>query len=265
MELTSRRDFVRRTCLFTLLGKTHPVRYTLHRRFLRTARAAGYKVIGIVEPGYPKSYLEGTGVQDVPQTGDGIGSAYRQGLRLALEQRECAAYAEPEKVSYVRAIVKTVQPILQKNVELAVPRRITMRSYPPVQQQTEKIGNEFFRQLTGCNVDVFFGPESIASGKAADIFLSYESAKFPGKEDSHDAHIVPIMECVISKLKVLSVPVRYEHPREQILIERGMDAMVRRYKRLYAHTQCLLERYNQLKARDRDGISLPTQSVWQAQ
>ncbi len=265
MELTSRSDCIRRTCLFTLLGKTYPVRYGLHRKFLRAARAAGYRVIAIVEPEYPKSYLVGTGVQAVPQTGVGIGSAYRQGLGLALEEGECAAYAEPEKVSYVREIVKTVQPILQKNVELTVPKRITMRSYPPVQQQTEKIGNKFFRQLTGYGIDVFFGPETIASGKAAEIFLSYESAKFPGKEDSHDAHIVPIMECIISKLNVLSVPVQYEHPREQILIERDMDAMVRRYKRLYAHTQCLLERYNQLKARDRSGISPPIQSVWQAQ
>lgn len=233
--------------MFTLLSKTYPQRYSLHLKFLSAARKKGYEVLAIVDRSYP-SQLKETTIECHPQIGSGIGAAYRQGLGLALERCEYAAYAEPEKFSYVPEIWKTIRPLIKGNADLVVPKRTqaSLRSYPLVQRQTETIGNEFFAHLVGSQLDVFFGPESIASGKAAQKFLDYKTSVYPGREDSHDAHIVPIMECVVGKLRVLSILVHYHNPREQLEIEHDRDSMIRRYLRLYSHTRCLLERYRQL-------------------
>jgi len=245
--MTIKQECVRKTCVFTILGKTYPQRYALHIKFLSALRKRGYRVIAITEHGYPERLNDGN-VESYPQIRDGIGVAYRQGLRLALERCECAAYSEPEKVSYVPEIWKTIRPLIKGNADLVVPKRTqaSLRSYPIVQRQTETIGNEFFAHLVGSQLDVFFGPESIASGKAAQKFLDYKTSVYPGREDSHDAHIVPIMECVVGKLRVLSILVHYHNPREQLEIEHDRDSMIRRYLRLYSHTRCLLERYRQL-------------------
>jgi hypothetical protein len=229
-----------------MLAKTHPLRYELHREFLSSAKRRGYIVFAVVEPGYPKSYLEGTGVCDASQTRTGMGHAFRQGLRLALESREYAAYSEPEKVSYVPEIVKTVRWLQSRNADLVVPGRATFAGYPPVQRETEMMGNEFFRKVTHRRLDAFFGPLTIAQGKASVIFLSYKRVNFPEKRDAHDAYIVPIMECIHRKLKVVGVRVNYTHPREQLRVAQGLESMVMRYQRLAGITSCLLKRRKQL-------------------
>lgn len=246
--MTTMQEGLRKTCLFTLLGKTYPLRYALHIKFLTAACKKGYRVIAITGPGYPRR-LKGTTIESYCQVKGGVGAAYRQGLRLALERYEYVAYAEPEKFPYVKEIWKTVRPLVRGNADLVVPKRTqaSLRSYPVVQRLTETLGNDFFSRLTGCELDVFFGPESIASGEATQKFLDYEKCIYPGKEDSHDAHIVPIMECILGKLRVLSIPVDYRHPKEQLQIEQHRDSMIRRFARLYAHTRCLYERFKQLE------------------
>lgn len=245
----SRKECVDKTCVFTILGTTFLQRYGLHRKFLLKARSLGYRVIAIVEADYPKSAVSDVDFDSVPQIGRGIGNVYRQGLQLALEQSEFAAYAEPEKVSYVPEISRTIQPLLDGTADLVVPKRTLFgfRSYPAVQRRTEALGNAFFSRLAGQQIDAFFRPESL-NPEAARRFLSYERISFPSKEDSHDAHIVPILECVASKLEVKSVQVNYLHPQIQREIEETPEAAVKRYLRLYAHSRCLLERYKQLES-----------------
>jgi hypothetical protein len=225
-------------------------RYKLHREFLSKASSAGYHVIGIIGADYPRSAFSNVEIDAVPQCGKSIGDAYRQGLRLALEEREFAAYSEPEKVSYVREIHKTLRPLLAETADLVVPKRTLsgFKTYPAVQRHTEALSNAFFARLSGQEVDAYFGPESLNRDAAAP-FLSYEQVNFPGKEDSHDAHIVPIMECIISKLKVISIPVNYVHPAVQRKLEATVEASLKRYSRLYAHSRCLLKRYWQLGAK----------------
>jgi hypothetical protein len=196
---------------------------------------------------YPKSTLADVEFDLIPQVGRSTGDAYRQGLRLAIEEDEFVAYSEPEKISYVPEIVKTVRPLLNGSADLVVPKRTAsgFKTYPAVQMWTERLGNEFFCKLSGQEIDAFFGPESL-NRQAPARFLSYKSLEFPGKEDSHDAHIVPRMECIFSNLRVISVSVDYVHPLVQREIDRSPEATVKRYLRLYAHSRCLLERYNQL-------------------
>lgn len=170
--MTIKQECVRKTCVFTLLGKTYPPRYGLHIKFLNALRRRGYRVLAITEHGYPEGLKDGN-VEYYPQIGNGVGVAYRQGLRLALERCEYAAYSEPEKVSYVPEIWKTIRPLIRGNADLVVPKRTqaSLRSYPIVQRQTETIGNEFFAHLVGSELDVFFGPGSIASGESREIPL----------------------------------------------------------------------------------------------
>ena len=65
----------------------------------------------------------------------------RQAIREAYNTgRDIIAWTEPEKVDYIPKIADTAFPIVNGSVDLVVPRRKSMQSYPTAQQYAEPLG-----------------------------------------------------------------------------------------------------------------------------
>ena len=73
------------------------------------------------------------------------------------------SWSEPEKVDLIRNISGLVEKMDEYQADMVVPSRISLDSYPLLQQLTEKLGNQIhcdhgYFGLNGVSVDTFFGP-----------------------------------------------------------------------------------------------------------
>lgn len=193
------------------------VRAELAKKTVAKAVAIGYKMM-IVDEGSPKELLEefkrsGAIIKSLEKSSMGrsrrlaIGEAYNSG-------REIIVWMEPEKASFVDYIVKSIEPLVKEEADMVIPKRTSLKSYPLAQQYAEPFGNLFFKQLTGKDLDVWFGPR-IFRKDIAHYFLDYEGEY----GDLWEAIFVPILDAVIAEEKVIGIDVDYIHPQEQKYIE----------------------------------------------
>ena len=217
------------------------LRAGLAERVIKTAVDMGYKIV-VVDGGSDDWFLnrlEGNKVKIYQETpGGGMGGSRRECLQYAHNlNTPIVAWMEPEKVDYVKEIVKTAEPILKGKADLVVPdRRIEIKSgkyilpyYPTSQENEELFGDDCWRELTGTDLDVWCGPRTW-NRDFSDYFLQYNGKNFSyttkdGKEipygDKWDSIFIPVMQAILNGEKVIGVKVDYVHPKEQTELEEG--------------------------------------------
>lgn len=146
-----------------------------------------------------------------------MGESRRQAIKEAYNTgKEIIAWIEPEKSDYIKEVTKTAIPIINGEANIVVPKRRSLESYPLLQQYSEKLGNLFWKNITGTNLDIWSGPRTWKR-EMSRYFLEYKG----GYGDKWDSIFIPVMNAILDGLKVLSVEVNYEHPKKQTEIEEG--------------------------------------------
>ncbi|MEK7536909.1 MAG: hypothetical protein AAB584_00475 [Patescibacteria group bacterium] len=160
--------------------------------------------------------------------------AIREAVRLAGEDG-VVVWMEPEKNPLVSFIHQMVQPILDGQYEIVVPRRRDcLASYPEFQMHAELYGNDGFRLLTGKALDVWFGPRAFST-EAAKYFLAYDGKSLDGSKyygDRWDSIFIPLVRAITEGQRVGEVVVDYIHPQEQTAAEEGFTDYKKRMLQL---------------------------------
>ena len=182
-----------------------------------TARNLGYEMV-IVDGGSSPEFVDEarrSGIRILPQMGSGMGSARRQAIAEALTlKRRCIAYLELEKTPLISSLHLAVRPILEGRADFVIPGRMSLASLPRSQQHSEALGNEFWRALTGCGFDMFFGPR-VWKSELSSFFLDY------GGEygDRWECLFVPVLRAFLAGCEIAGARVDYTHPQAQTLLE----------------------------------------------
>ncbi len=209
----SDRIAIATTTLYNPNNETDTYRAKLAKKAVRTAFDLGYKVI-IVDSGSSDELLrefEKYGATVHMHSSIGMGSSRRQAIRESHNTgRDIIAWTEPEKVDYIPKIADTAFPILNDSADLIVPRRKSMQSYPTAQQYAEPLGNAFWREVTGTDLDVWFGPRTWRR-ELSDYFLNYDGEY----GDKWDSIFIPVMNAIFDNKRVLGVEIEYTHPSQQ--------------------------------------------------
>ncbi len=206
------------TCTFyDLNSKSDRCRAELAISTIKKVVSVGYEVM-VVDNGSSKKLLkkfEDIGVHIFKQTLKGIGNGRRQAFREAYKTGGgTIVWMEPEKVSYISQILKTIKPILENRADLVIPKRKSLKSYPTAQQLAEPLGNAFWKELTGKELDMWFGPR-VWRRDISQYFLDYKG----DYGDKWDSTFIPVMNAIHDGKKVISVDVDYVHPKKQRDIE----------------------------------------------
>jgi hypothetical protein len=195
------------------------------------AVAFGIPVI-VIDGGSPVTFREA--IQDfgailldeVPHAKGVMGPGRRQASRQGFEATDglISGYVEAEKYDMPRLIETCSLPVLNGEADLCAPRRRSHESYPTAQQLAEPLGNLHFRQVTGLDLDMWFGPRffNVAAGK---FFLEYHDEYGGAWDPTH----VPVIRAAAAGLRIVSPIVDYVHPREQT--EEEENSPVYTYKR----------------------------------
>ncbi|MBU2638681.1 MAG: hypothetical protein KJ955_06935 [Nanoarchaeota archaeon] len=194
------------------------MRAELAKSTIRKATDLGYGVV-VVDGGSSDELLrefERYGAQVFLEKSMNMGQSRRHAIERARNLgREVVAWTEPEKDSYIPELYKTVEAvILGHGADIVVPRRHSLESYPVVQQHAEQLGNSFWKELTGHDLDVWVGPRTFTRD-AAEYFLNYNGEY----GDKWDSIFIPVMDAIIDGKNVKSVTIEYTHPRQQTALE----------------------------------------------
>jgi hypothetical protein len=211
---------------------------------LRQAKEKGYQLM-IVDGGSSESFknhLKGLGVDVHNQMEGGMSASRRQTFKEAaiLPGVEVICWIEPEKVSMIENINKAAKPIIEGDADIVIPARTaeSFKTYPEQQVISEQKLNRLFStilRLTGLwpknspDMDSSFGPRIFKNDPE---ILNIFTCQFKLKENSRLAQAVkpdnysnaiffPIMLALERKLRVVSSPVDYVHPKIQTEYETG--------------------------------------------
>ncbi len=149
-----------------------------------------------------------------PQVERGMGGSRRQAIREAVKLAGpdgIIVWLEPEKHTFIPLVEDVCRPfITDPDLDLVIPRRKSLESYPPMQQLAEEFGREGFRLATGRALDSWFGPQAFRA-RVASYYLDYA-----GPPDLWDSIHVPAAQIIKAGHKVGEVIVDYHHPPEQL-------------------------------------------------
>ena len=205
----------------TTFSKTIDLRSRLAIRTAQEAQQYGYP-IAVVDGGSAGEFREkllACGVLLFDQATKGMGSSRRQAMSEAAKiagDNGVVIWMEPEKHTFVSELHKVVKPIQSDEVDIVVPARKSLSSYPPEQEHAERIGNLAFKYLFGRELDPWFGPRAM-NQKALGYFLAYQGEY----GDKWDSIFIPVLRAMKDGLRVKSVEVDYVHPHEQTAEETG--------------------------------------------
>ncbi len=181
-------------------------------------------------PGFLRQ-LEQTGAGIYSQMTPGMGQGRKETLTHAAERGDTDTvyiWLEPEKYTIVSLLERLIEPIQDGRVDITIPDRGDLASYPEEQRHAELFGNEAFRLLTGHSLDMWSGVR-VMNREALQYFLDYEGEY----GNLWDQHFVPVIRAIAFGLEVLSVPVDYVHPPEQTAAEAADPEMIlKRLKQL---------------------------------
>ncbi len=180
-----------------------------------------------VELGYPILVLDGGSSDDLVMSFEAAGATvkqhkterYGESRRAAMQEaakfgKEIIVWTEPEKVSFIGQISRTLVPFTEERADIVIPQRKSLSSYPTVQQYAEQFGNAYFRELCGPDLDVWFGPR-VYRRDLLPYFLDYNGSF----GDMWEGMCLPLLTMIKDGKKIVSVPVDYEHPKEQTVVE----------------------------------------------
>ena len=225
----------------TFYTSVHDIRFLLALEMIRLACSAGYKVI--VVDGSPESWVQAALQQcgavvlrEIP--GKGMGASRRQAIQAALDDPDNTGviiWLEPEKAPLVPLLAPVVRKITVDGIDLVVPRRESLVSYPQYQQYCELTGNHLVGNCTGRpELDLWFGPRAM-NRRVAQLFTDY------GGEygDRWDSIFIPVARAIAMSqpqplqspeqpIKVASVVVSYQHPPQQTAAETNDMTMNRK-------------------------------------
>ncbi|MFH1503115.1 MAG: hypothetical protein ABIE36_00455 [Candidatus Diapherotrites archaeon] len=220
-------------------GKHGELRAGLAERMIKKAVDDNYKMV-VVDGGSEDWFLksiEGCGANIYNQTVNGMGASRREVLQYAHNlNTPLIIWMEPEKLDYVKEIIKTAEPILNEKADLVIPDRRTIVSnkyflpfYPTSQQNEELFGDDCWRELTRTDLDVWSGARTWKR-ELSDYFLKYNGKNLfyttdDGRKipygDTWDSIFIPVMQAILDGKKVMGVKVDYIHPKEQTTLEEG--------------------------------------------
>lgn len=180
---------------------------------IRTAVDSGYEMV-VVDEGSPDELLkrmETAGAKLFVSEKAGFGPSIRQAIREAMKiNREIIAHTQPEKNEYVLEIAKTALPIIEGRAEMVIPKRRSMASYPSFQQQAESLGNLFWKELTGVELDMWFGGRTWQKS-ISEYFLGYDGRY----GDKWDSIYIPVMDAIFDGKRVIGRKVDFTYPARQ--------------------------------------------------
>lgn len=148
-----------------------------------------------------------------------------EGRRKAIEEAlllhpKYIVYVDPEKVDFIRSISLIAERMENESLDMVIPRRRSMSSYPRFQEYSEKFMNEYLGALSGHSFDYVFGPR-MWKQEHSHYFLTYD-----GKYgDTWDAIFIPVFEMLKNvEMKVGEVIVDFDYPPSQKAFEeQGFD------------------------------------------
>ncbi|MFH1637021.1 MAG: hypothetical protein ABIB71_01185, partial [Candidatus Woesearchaeota archaeon] len=193
------------------------LRSKLAKKTIRKAIGLGYDVV-VVDGGSSEEFLkelEGYGAKVYAEELRGMGKGRRQVLKLAYETgKEIIAWIEPEKDSVIPELFKAVLPIVEGSADLVIPKRRSLETYPLLQQYAENMGNLFWKDLTGHDLDMWIGVR-VFKRELVNYFLDYKGEY----GDEWDSIFIPVMDAIVDGKTVKGVEINYVHPKEQTEIE----------------------------------------------
>lgn len=207
------------TTWYDFNSKSDKVRAEIAKRTFSKAKELGYLIIAI-DGGSHSDFIneiKSLGVKVSPQKEKGLGSSRRQAFKEAYESgKEIIIWTEPEKESFIPEIEKVIKPILENKADVVIPKRKSLSTYPIAQQYIESFGNAFWKELTSTNLDMWGGMR-VLKRDLCKYFIDYNGEY----GDKWENLLLPIMNMIVDKKRVLSIDINYIHPLEQTKIEQN--------------------------------------------
>lgn len=205
------------TTYYKLDNESDLIRYKLSLQMFTKAKSKGYEVV-VVDGGSSSEIIttyNQLGVHVFSQKDKGIGNSRREAIVEAQKlTTQYICWTEPEKVSLIESLDTVVEYMHNNNVDIIIPKRSSLSSYPLFQQKEEELLNMFWNNLTGKDFDICFGPR-VFRKELSSYFLDYK-----GKYgDKWDSIFIPVINVLFDNKKVESIPIDYIHPSEQTAIE----------------------------------------------
>ena len=208
----------------TLVKSPDDVRAQLALKTCLTAGELGYSLV-VVDGGSStlfRGLLTDTGALVVPQQEPGMGASRRQALNIALTLGADVIVAfEPEKHTLVPLLGPCLEPLLNGDADMVIPRRKSLDSYPEYQRWSERAGNEVLGKILGRqDLDMFFGPRIMNATVAAHMATYNGQCGLNTYGDNWEIMYVPVLQLLRqSSVRIRSVVVDYHHPPEQFCEE----------------------------------------------
>ena len=203
----------------------------LAKETIKNASELGYEII-VFDGGSTNIFLKEIkqlGANVYSEKSKSMGEQKRKAIRVAYDtHKEIIAWTEPEKLGYISEIIKTAKPILNCSVDLVVPRRKSLSSYPKVQQHIEYIGNRIWNEITGKKLDIWFGPRTWKRD-LTNYFLNYNGEY----GDLWESMYIPVLDAIFDDKIVEDMAIDYINPKEQTRCEENnIEVHLKRIKQL---------------------------------
>lgn len=211
-------------------------------------KARGFPVL-VIDGGSYEGYREALaeiGVEVVLQEESGLGNARREVVSAALRtDAKYFLYTELEKVGFMGAVSDVYRLFSQNDVEVVIPRRRSLSSYPSFQAHSEALGNEVWKRVTGKDLDIYFGPRAWRRD-LSHYFLDYHG----DYGDLWDVIMIPILHMVSDKRCFAEVVLDYDHPSEQTEYEeKHLQFINKRLHQLELVSRALIAEWESLAAK----------------
>jgi hypothetical protein len=215
------------TTMYDMNSPVGQVRANLALQTIRGFRDLGAKVY--VVDGNSSSefvdHLKSAGIhvyqEKISEGKHPMGRSRRQALELACEEgRKIVLWTEPEKNCIPSQLYKLVEPVLNNSVDIVIPDRRPLSTYPISQQYAENFGNSYWKEITNTDLDMWGGVRVIANNTdAMSNFLNYKGEY----GDLWDGAYVPVIQTIVEqgKTRVMGIKIDYVHPEKQRRIEEG--------------------------------------------
>ena len=218
------RDIARKVAIATTTrynpdSESDFIRAEIAKRTVRNAVDLGYGV-AVIDDGSPDELLksfEEYGALVRTHRNVSMGQSRRLAIQLADSTgRRITAWTEPEKEHYIPELWKTALPIIECKVDMTVMDRRPLDDYPTFQQLAETMGDVFFKDLTGHDLDMWSGPRTWRRE------LSHYFTNYNGEYgDKWDSIFIPVLDAILAGERVTGVKVDYKHPKDQTSFEDG--------------------------------------------
>lgn len=172
-----------------------------------------------------KQVFQKFGAKVIHQQEPGMGESRRQLFQWAYSMTDpgdVVFWTEPEKTDIIRFISEIVAPIFRGECSISIPVRSekSWKTYPEFQQVSEAVANRVFREVTGLETDIMFGPVSLGRSILPEFFGCFPEKL--GIADNYVQHVAAIAAWKNGH-KILSpgVQVDFIYPPEQKSEEEG--------------------------------------------